>query len=199
MDPQELAKQLKALEGQVSDLTKRAEGFESLQKAVDAAGFDITDDGKLEKRAEPEFIEVGGEKVEKSAVPAPLLKQLEAQNEQLKELVKANEDARIEKRGADELPNLAGTNLAKGKLLEAIGDDAEMLKAMRSADAAIAKQMAEIGNNPLDDESSATHKLNKMAGDYAKEHGTTFEVGYSEVTKTAEGRDLMVAAREEAH
>jgi hypothetical protein len=123
MDPQELAEKLEALEGQVNDLTKRAEGAEAeladLKKNADEAGFDIDEQGKLTKRADPEYIEVEGERLEKSAVPAVILKALEA-------------------------------------------------------------------------------KEAEMANDYAKENNVPFEVGFAEITKSGEGRDLMNQARSEA-
>jgi len=200
MDPQELAEKLEALEGQVADLTKRAEAAEAakaeLEKAADESGFDI-EEGKLAKRADPEFIEVGGEKVEKSAVPAAVLKALEAQAEEVAKMKAKEAEVELAKRGAETLPHLAGTDLAKGKLLEAIGGDEEVLKSLKAADAAIAKAMEEIGNNPMDDEASATYRLNKMAGEYAESHKVPFESAYAEVTKSGEGRELMLAARAE--
>ncbi len=203
MDPQELAEKLEAVEGQVADLTKRAEGseaaLESLKKSADEAGFDVTDEHVLTKRAEPEYVEIDGERFEKSAVPAPLLKRMENQAKEIAEIKKANENARLEKRGRAELPNLAGTDLEKGQLLEAVGDNENLLKSLKSADAAIEKQMSEIGTNPMSDEASATFRLNKMAGDYATANGVSFEQGYTEVTKTAEGSRLMRESREEAH
>lgn len=200
MDPQELAEKLEALEGQVADLTKRAEGAEielsELKKAADEAGFDIAD-GKLAKRAEPEYIEVAGEKIEKSAVPAAILKAFEAKEQEVA-LMKAKEaEVALAKRGSTELPHLAGTDLAKGKLLEAIGDDADILGALKAADAAIAKAMEEIGSNPLNDEASASFRLNKMATEFASEHKVPFETAFAEVTKSGEGLRLMNEARTE--
>ena len=203
MDPQELADKLEALEGQVDDLTKRAEGAEAevaeLKKQADEAGFDITEEGKLEKRADPEFIEIEGERLEKSAVPAVILKALEAKEAELAKAKAEQEEVSLAKRGAEELPHLAGTDLAKGKLIAAVEGDDDVMKALKAADAALKKQMEEIGSNPLNDEASATFRLNKMATDYAKENNVPFEVGFAEVTKAGEGRDLMAEARAEAN
>ena len=201
MDPQELAEKLEALEGQVSDLTKRAEDAETkaaeLEKAADEAGFDVAE-GKLAKRADPEYIEVGGEKIEKSAVPAAILKAMEAQAAEFAKMKAKEDDAELAKRGATELPHLAGTDIAKGKLLKALGDDADVLGALKAADAAIAKAMEEIGSNPLQDEASSTFRLNKMASDYAVEHTVPFETAFAEVTKNGEGLRLMNESRTEA-
>lgn len=206
MTPEELAATLEAMEGQVADLTKSRDEALALVDAFEAAaleaGLDVTKaDGTviLEKRADPEMIEIGGEMVEKSALPAAVIKTLEAQAEEIAKAKAAQANADLEKRGAEVLPNLRGTNLAKGKLVAAIGDDQEMLETLKAADAALKRQMEEIGANPSADESSATYRLNKMAADYAAEKGVPFEVGYSEVTKSGEGRDLMNAARAEAN
>jgi hypothetical protein len=203
MDPQELAEKLEALEGQVNDLTKRAEGAEAeladLKKNADEAGFDIDEQGKLTKRADPEYIEVEGERLEKSAVPAVILKALEAKEAELAKAKAEQEEVSLAKRGASELPHLAGSDVAKGKLLAAVEGDEDVLKALKAADAALKKQMEEIGSNPLKDEASATFRLNKMANDYAKENNVPFEVGFAEITKSGEGRDLMNQARSEAN
>ena len=203
MDPQELAEKLEALEGQVDDLTKRAEGAEAeldgFKKAADEAGFDVDEEGKLTKRADPEYVEVDGERFEKAAVPATILKALEAKEAELAKAKAEQEEVALAKRGAEELPHLAGTDVAKGKLLAAVDGDEDVLKALKAADAALKKQMEEIGANPLNDEASATFRLNKMANDYAKEHNVPFETGFAEVTKSGEGASLMAEARAEAN
>jgi hypothetical protein len=202
MDPQELAEKLEALEGQVNDLTKRAEAAEAekakLEKAADEAGFDI-EEGKLSKRADPEYVEIEGERFEKSAIPATILKALEAKEAELVKAKAEQEETTLAKRGAEELPHLAGTDLAKGKLLAAVGDNEDVLKALKAADAALKKQMEEIGANPLNDEASATFRLNKMANDYAGEHNVPFETAFAEVTKSSDGAALMREARSEAN
>lgn len=203
MDPQELAEKLEALEGQVADLTKRAESAEAeldgFKKAADEAGFDVDEEGKLTKRADPEYIEVEGERFEKAAVPATILKALEAKEVELAKAKAEQEEVALAKRGAAELPHLAGTDLAKGKLLAAVGDNEDVLKALKAADAALKKQMEEIGANPLNDEASATFRLTKMANDYAKEHNVSYEVGFAEVTRSGEGASLMYESRAETN
>lgn len=202
MDPQELAEKLEALEGQVDDLTKRAEAAEAakadLEKAADEAGFDV-EEGKLTKRADPEYVEIEGEKFEKSAVPAPILKALQDKEAELAKAKAEREEVDLAKRGAEELPHLAGTDIAKGKLLKSVEGDEEVLRTLKAADAALKKQMEEIGSNPINDEASATFRLNKMANDYAAEHKVAFETAYAEVTKAGEGAELMREARAEAN
>ncbi len=59
--------------------------------------------------------------------------------------------------------------------------------------------MEEIGSSPMQDEASATFRLNKMATDYAKTNSVPFETAYAEVTKSGEGKQLMADARAEAN
>lgn len=202
MDPQELAKQLKVLEGQVADLTKRAETAETvistMKAAAEKAGLDVADDGSMTKRADPEYIEIDGEKVEKSAVPAPILKRLEAQQAEIEKMAERQRNADLAKRGSTELPNMAGSDLAKGRLLDLIGDDKDLLETLKAADAAVKFHTEEIGSTMVD-ETSAHARLTKMATDYAAEKGVPFETAFAEVTKAGIGRDLMNEARKEAN
>ena len=198
---EELTKQLEALQTQVTDLTKRAEEAEAakadLIKSAEEAGLEVAE-GKIAKRAEEEYVEIGGEKVAKALVPAPVLKALETQAADIAKMQAAAKNVELAKRGETELPNLAGTALVKGKLLEAIGDDAELLKSLKAADATIAKAASEYGANTID-EGSATYRLNKMATDTAAAKGIPFESAYAEVTKAGEGLKLLAEARKEAN
>lgn len=204
MDVSELEKKLGELESQVAALSK---ANASLEKAATEAGYDVTkaDDGsiKVEKKAEAEYIDIDGEKVLKSDVPAPLLKRIEKQAADLADLRKRQEMEDLRKRADEEIPNLKGTPDERGALLKAvdgIADEAvrkSVKEALKAADASVKAVFAEVGKSAADDESSATFKLNKMAEDYAKEHKTSFEVGFSEVTKSGEGRKLLVESESE--
>jgi hypothetical protein len=207
MDAKELEKQVAALQTQVTDLTKRADDAEAreaaLVKSAEDAGLSVekSEDGaySMTKAADAEYIDMDGEKVLKSAVPAPLLKRLEAQETEIAKMKAREHEVNLAKRGAAELPNLAGSDLAKGKLLALASDDAEVMKSLKAADAAMAQTFIEKGSNPLNDESSATFQLHKRASDIAKAKGTTFEVAYSEVIQTAEGAALVERSRAEAN
>lgn len=205
MDPQELATKLEAAESQVADLTKRNATLETekaaadkaladLTKAANDAGFDVAD-AKLTKRADPEMIEIGGEKVAKTSIQPAVLKALEAQAADLAELKKAAETAEMARTGKAELPHLAGTDIAKGKLFATADED--MRKILKAADAAMAKAAQEIGTAALD-ETSAAARLEKAAHEMAKEKGWTFEKAYAEYTTTAEGATLYAAMRAES-
>jgi hypothetical protein len=207
---EELTKSLEGLQTQVADLTKRAEEAETAKAAAEAAAADLTksaeeaglavEDGKIVKRADPEYVEIDGEKVEKSLVPAPVLKALEKAAADIAEMQKRAEEVDLAKRGETELPNLAGTALAKGRLLKSLEGDAELLAALKAADKAMAGNYEEKGEGKMDDDmAEPAKKLDRMAADYATEKGVSKEVAFAEITKSGEGYDLLRALRTTAN
>lgn len=206
---EELTKKLEGLQAQVTDLTKTAAdattakdtaeaALAALTKSAEAAGLDVKD-GKIVKRAEPEYVEIDGEKVEKALVPAPILRAMEKQAADIAKMKAEAEEVALAKRGSTELPNLAGTPLAKGRLLAAVESDAEMLKALRAADAAMSKAYQETGHGKAHDEASPAYKIDQLAKAHAAEHGVSFESAYAEVTKAGVGYDLLAQMRNEAN
>ena len=198
----------------IMDFMQRAEAAEALcEKAMDdaseiedvikSAGGEIVE-GKLvmKKAEEPEYVEVDGERVLKSAIPGPLLRKLEKQSADLLELKKERELEKLEKRAETELPNLGGSNGIKGQLLKAVDglDKAvaeEIHRALKAADAAVSKMFAEVGKAGGDTEGTASADLRKLAEAHAKAENVTYETAYSEVTKTKRGKELLLAARAE--
>jgi regulator of replication initiation timing len=71
---------------------------ERLRKSLLDAGFVIKAD-TIEKKAPVEYVEYDGEKIEKSAIPAVILKKLEAD-------AKEKQEAAIEKKATETFPNL---------------------------------------------------------------------------------------------
>lgn len=184
------------------DAQKRADELEkrveALTKALGDAGFEVDGD-KVTKRAEEETIEIDGEKVAKSAVPAPILKRLEAQAKDLDDLKKAAEIERLDKRASVEIPNIGGSPKVHRALLKAVDgiSDEETRKgaldALKGASKMLAKSFAEVGHTGADDadENSAMGQLNKMAADYAEANDVTFEQAFAKVCATKKGRELF--------
>ena len=148
--------------------------------------------GKLEaetlEKAKPaeETIEVGGEFVAKSAIPAPVLKQLE-------ELQKAREGEELRKRAEKVLPNFKGTADERGKLLKSIGEDETLLAILRAADAAFAGIFQEVGKTDAENDlKTAADKLNDMVKFRQEEKKEDFYKAYAAVIKTAEGKSLLL-------
>ena len=202
---EELTKSLADQKTQAADLTKAAAEATAKAAAAEAtlaaliksatdAGLDVKD-GLIVKRADPEFVMVGGEKVEKSLVPAPVLKALEQAAADIAKMQAQAEEVTLAKRGTDELPNLAGTPLAKGRLLALAEKDADVLKALKAADAAMANAFVEKGHSRVEDEASPSFKLNELAKAHAAAQHVTFETAYAAVTKTGVGADLLAQMR----
>lgn len=148
--------------------------------------------GKLEaeslEKAKPaeETIEVGGEFVAKSAIPAPVLKQLE-------ELQQAREGEELRKRAEKVLPNFKGTADERGKLLKSIGEDEVLLAILRAADAAFAGIFQEVGKTDAENDlKTAADKLNDMVKFRQEEKKEDFYKAYAAVIKTAEGKSLLL-------
>lgn len=215
MDPKELAKRLEALEKANKELDdKVAAGnlvIKSFNEAVKTAGLVMksSEDGKIsiekgKAKEEDETVMFNGEKILKSAIPAPVLKMLEEQGKELSEIKKSGETLKLEKRAEAELSNLAGNTASKVALLKAVDgieDDAEraeVLKSLKAADVATSDLFKSVGNAQID-ESTPTFKLEKLAKDYATKNDVTFEQGYAEVTKSGDGRELYAASRAEAN
>ena len=141
---------------------------------------------KVEKAAE-EMIEVAGEMVAKSAIPAPVLKQLE-------EMQKAVEAENLRKRAEEVLPNFKGTADERGKLLKSVGDDEALLSILRAADAAFAAMFEEVGKTDAENDlKSPSEKLNDIVKAYQEDKKEKdFYKAYAAVTKTAEGKKLLL-------
>lgn len=183
---EQLQEQINALK---ADLAKRDETItaqtaevERLTKALKDAEFDVTPDA-ITKRATVEEIEIEGVKVNKADIPAPVLKALETAA-----IEKA--DVALTKRAETELPNFK-VDVAKS-LLKAVGEDAEALKALKSADKLFAKMQEEVGETKTDaDMADAEAKLEKMAKNYAATNNVSYFKAYDLVTKSAEGLELV--------
>lgn len=209
MDDEDMKKSAD-LEAQIEDLTREnadlsksfdelTERMVNIELAAASAGVVLKDDGTFEKA---ETIEIDGEMVAKSSIPAPLLKRLEATSKRLADLEKRDQEVQLAKRAQDELPNLGGTDIQKGRLLEAIDkmeSKDDMLKALKAADAAVAKMFAEVGKaHDAADDSGPAVALQKMVDAYAAENGVSKEMAHTEVTRKGEGRELLKQVRAEA-
>lgn len=208
MNPEELAKKLEELETQVSELSKANMDYESKYKkmmtAMEKAGMSVDEkDGEMviNKSAETaeEFIEVDGEKIAKSTVPAPVLAMLEKSAKEADDLRKAAQYTELKKRAVEMLPNMGGTEDIKAALLkavESVSDEAardDILKSLKAADAAVKKSFEERGQDFVDETTPAA-KLDKMAKELAAKDGVTFHAAYAEIVKSAEGRKLAAEA-----
>lgn len=155
-----------------------------LTKALEENGFTVSEQ-EVEKAAEVEYVEVAGEQVVKSDIPAPVLKALEdAQIEKAQ--------AELRKRAGEILPNF--DNEIAASLLAVAKEDA-MVEALKAADAALGASMKEIGESSVEaDMASPSDKLDSMVKSYMDENDlrkSQYALGYAAVAKTDEGKALI--------
>jgi dihydrofolate reductase len=156
---------------------------EVLRKALIDNEFVITKEG-VTKKVQEEEIEVGGVMVAKSAIPAPVLKELEKSRIEKEEL-------EVMEKGKAAFPHF-DPKVAK-EIYRVFSANDEVMKAMKSADAVYKSKTEEKGAADTTDISGldASAKLNTMAKLYQKDKGVTFEKAYAAVSKTDEGTALI--------
>ena len=199
MTNEELTKKLEELEASVDTLTKSEDTLkaenEFLRKSLIDNGFIIKSD-IVEKKAEPEFIDVDGEQVNKADIPAPILKALEKAEADKKALEIEKADVELTKRAGETLPNFK-VEVAKSllNLVEKSDDFDAIMEALKAADAIFAQKMDEIGNQgQSDDLKSATEKLDDMVKAHMTENNMTvkeYAKAYAAVAKTDAGKALI--------
>ena len=177
----ELEDKITELEGSVE---KMKEDNEALRAIVLKEGYKITSEG-IEKKAPEEMIEVEGEMVAKSAIPAPVLKALEAAEF-------AKRDAELVKKAKETLPNFDEA-VAKSFMGMELSED--QINALKAADALFGKMTEEQGETQTESSmKSAKDKLEEMIAKVADELGLNKYAAYAEVAKTKEGKALITEA-----
>lgn len=160
---------------------------ERLRKSLIENGFVIKAD-EIEKKEEVETIEVSGEMVVKSDIPAPVLKALEEAEVQKRQ-------TELRKSAEAELPHF-DVEVAM-QLLDVVKGDEKVLEALKGADAAFAAAMDETGEKVVDgDMHDPQTKLDKMVEAHATEHGVNKYAAFDAISKTAEGKALIAKTYE---
>lgn len=156
-----------------------------LRKALIENGFVIREE-TVEKKAEPEYIEIEGEKINKSDVPAAILKKMEADAKEKHEL-------ELVKKAKEVLPNVKEDH-AKA-LVEKFEQDEEMVEFLRSVDALFAANMEEVGKKEVDaDMTDPDEKLDVLVKQYMEDNKMAkkdYAKAYAAVAKTGEGKSLI--------
>lgn len=159
--------------------------IKSLEAEVERLSKALEEVVKEDVSKSEEMIDFSGEKVAKSAIPAPVLKQLE-------EFMKSQEIQELRKSAEEHLPNFAGTVDQRGKLLKSIGNDLELLNLLKMADASFAGNFKEIGKTDSDaDFTTADVKMETLVKSYQGDKKVTYEQAYAAVVKTEEGKSLL--------
>lgn len=204
----DMKKQVTDLEAELDELTKRAEAAEAredqIAKAAKAAGFEIARNGDNVKvtKSEVEYVEFQGKMIAKGSVPNELFSVVKGLSESLAEHKESTRLTNLAKRAESEIPNLAGSELTKARLLDAVdslGAEADdVLKILKAADAAMLKAFEEKGQTGADDLSDDQVKLDKMLEAHIAANPTLSKhQALADVTKSGEGLRLSKAIRQE--
>lgn len=176
------AEEVNPLEAEVEALKSENE---TLRKGLIDNGYVITAEA-IEKKAEVEMMDIEGEMVVKSDIPAPVLKALEAAA-----LEKA--DVALTKRAEEALPHF---DLAIAKsLVEKFAEEENIMVALKAADAAFEASMQEFGKSDVDGEfASSSDKLDNIVKSYMDDNQlkkSEYAKAYAAVAKTDEGKSLI--------
>ena len=165
---------------------------EKLRKGLIDAGFVITAKA-IEKKAEVEMMDIEGEMVVKSDIPAPVLKALEAADVAKREHEIEKADIELTKRAGETLPHFA-TDVAKSLVAKFYEDEA-IMEALKAADAAFEAAMQEFGKSDVDGEfATSADKLDTLVKSYMDKNQlkkSEFAKAYAAVAKTDAGKALI--------
>jgi hypothetical protein len=180
------------IEALKADIARFTAENEKLRKGLIDAGFVITAEA-IEKKAEVEMMDIEGEMVVKSDIPAPVLKALEAADVAKREHEIEKADIELTKRAGETLPHFA-TDVAKSLVAKFYEDEA-IMEALKAADAAFEAAMQEFGKSDVDGEfATSADKLDALVKSYMDENQlkkSEFAKAYAAVAKTDAGKALI--------
>ena len=180
--PEAVEVDVEALKADVETL--KAEN-ERLRKGLIDNGYVIKAEA-IEKKAEVEMLEVEGEMVVKSDIPAPVLKALEA-------AAVEKADIELAKRAGEALPHF-DLSVAKALVAKFAEEDA-IMEALKAADAAFEAAMQEFGKSDVDGEfATSADKLDALVKSYMDDNQlkkSEYAKAYAAVAKTDEGKSLI--------
>ena len=187
--PEAAAEVDKAEEAPVEEVSDEVETLkaenERLRKGLIDNGYVIKAEA-IEKKAEVEMMDIEGEMVVKSDIPAPVLKALEAAA-----IEKA--DIALTKRAGEALPHF-DVAVAKA-LVEKFYEDEAIMASLKSCDAALGAAMQEFGKSDVDGEfATSADKLDALVKSYMDDNQlkkSEFAKAYAAVAKTDEGKSLI--------
>ena len=165
---------------------------EMLRKGLIDNGYVISAEA-IEKKAEVEMMDIEGEMVVKSDIPAPVLKALEVAASEKATHALEKADIELTKRAGESLPHF-DVDVAKS-LVGKFYEDEKIMEALKAADAAFEASMQEFGKSDVDgDFTSPTDKLDALVKSYMDDNQlkkSEFAKAYAAVAKTDEGKSLI--------
>jgi len=180
---------VEALKADVDRLTAENQ---HLRKGLIDNGYVIRADS-IEKKAEEEMMDIDGEMLAKSDIPAPVLKALEAAAVAKRESEIEKADIELTKKAEEVLPHFEAG--AAKSLLKSFSEDEAIMVMLKAADAAFEASMQEFGKSDVDGEfATSADKLDALVKSYMDENQlkkSEFAKAYAAVAKTDEGKALI--------
>ncbi len=180
---------VEALKADVDRLTAENQ---HLRKGLIDNGYVIRADS-IEKKAEEEMMDIDGEMVAKSDIPAPVLKALEAAAVAKRESEIEKADIELTKKAEEVLPHFEAG--AAKSLLKSFSEDEAIMVMLKAADAAFEASMQEFGKSDVDGEfATSADKLDALVKSYMDDNQlkkSEFAKAYAAVAKTDEGKALI--------
>ena len=175
-----------------SDVDRLTAENQHLRKGLIDNGYVIRADS-IEKKAEEEMMDIDGEMVAKSDIPAPVLKALEAAAVAKREHEIEKADLELTKKAEEVLPHFEAG--AAKSLLKSFSEDEAIMVMLKAADAAFEASMQEFGKSDVDGEfATSADKLDALVKSYMDENQlkkSEFAKAYAAVAKTDEGKALI--------
>ena len=180
---------VEALKADVDRLTAENQ---HLRKGLIDNGYVIRADS-IEKKAEEEMMDIDGEMVAKSDIPAPVLKALEAAAVAKREHEIEKADLELTKKAEEVLPHFEAG--AAKSLLKSFSEDEGIMVMLKAADAAFEASMQEFGKSDVDGEfATSADKLDALVKSYMDDNQlkkSDYAKAYAAVAKTDEGKALI--------
>lgn len=175
-----------------ADFDRLSAENQHLRKGLIDNGYVIRADS-IEKKAEEEMMDIDGEMVAKSDIPAPVLKALEAAAVAKREHEIEKADLELTKKAEEVLPHFEAG--AAKSLLKSFSEDEGIMVMLKAADAAFEASMQEFGKSDVDGEfATSADKLDALVKSYMDENQlkkSEFAKAYAAVAKTDEGKALI--------
>jgi hypothetical protein len=174
--------------------TAKAEEVNPLEaeiEALKAENEELRKSASLEKS--DDMIEVTGEMVAKSDIPAVVLKALEAADVAKKEHAIEKADIELTKRAGEILPHF-DVDVAKS-LLNSHSEDDKIVEALKACDASLGASMEEFGKSDVDGEfATSADRLDALVKSHMSENKmkkSEYFKAYANIAKTEEGKALI--------
>lgn len=182
---------MKTKEDVEKELTEANETIETLKAKVEELE---AKEVEIEKaKTDEDTIEIDGEKIQKSAIPATVLKALEKERAAKEELQKAADKSALEKRAVETFKNMKGTPEQKGRLFKFVEADAELMEILRAVDALFANLTQEVGDTEVAKEMKEAKDLveEEVSKLQTVDKSLTYHQAYAKLASTPEGLQLI--------